>query len=54
MVYGRYLSTSAPGYSVALDDCGGHVHDSYGYHYHAQVLNITSSAALNGIQKGST
>jgi hypothetical protein len=53
-VYGRYLSTSAPGYSVALDDCGGHVHDSYGYHYHAQVLNITSSAALNGIQKGST
>ena len=54
MVYGRYLSTSASGYSVALDDCGGHAHDSYGYHYHAQVLNITSSAALNGIQKGST
>jgi len=53
-VYVRYLRTSAPGYWVALDDCGSHVHDSYGHYYHAQVLNITSSAALNGIQKGST
>jgi len=36
-IYGRYLSTSAPGYSTTLDDCGGHVHDSYAYHYHAAV-----------------
>lgn len=36
-IYGRYLSESAPGYSTALDDCGGHTHDSYVYHYHAQV-----------------
>ena len=39
-IYGRYLSASAPGYSVALDDCGGHSHDNYGYHYHAQVLTL--------------
>lgn len=36
-IYGRYLSTSAPGYSIALDDCGGHVHDGFVYHYHSQV-----------------
>ena len=36
-VYGRYLSESAPGYDVALDDCGGHYHEPEGYHYHAQV-----------------
>jgi hypothetical protein len=36
-IYGRYLSTSAPGYSTALDNCGGHTHDSYAYHYHTQV-----------------
>jgi hypothetical protein len=55
MLYGRYLSTSAIGYSVALDDCGGHDHDSYGYHYHSQVLtiNVTNSSPT-GLQKGST
>ena len=25
-IYGRYLDSSAPGYSVALDNCGGHIH----------------------------
>ena len=25
-IYGRYLSTAAPGYATALDDCGGHNH----------------------------
>jgi len=34
---GRYLNSTAPGYSTALDDCGGHTHDSNGFHYHAQV-----------------
>ena len=34
-IFGRYLSASAPGFSTnPLDDCGGHKHDSYGYHYH--------------------
>ena len=43
-LYGRYLSESAPGYNVSLDDCGGHTHDSYDYHYHAQITTeITNS-----------
>eukprot|EP00743_Colponemidia_sp_Colp-15_P007064 GILK01007622.1.p1 GENE.GILK01007622.1~~GILK01007622.1.p1 ORF type:complete len:406 (-),score=30.97 GILK01007622.1:187-1383(-) len=36
-VYGRYTTASQPGVNVALDNCGGHDHDSYGYHYHASV-----------------
>lgn len=40
-IYGRHLSTSNEGYSTALDDCGGHVHTTYTYHYHAQVLTST-------------
>lgn len=36
-IYGRHLSTGAPGYEVALDDCGGHAHGDYAYHYHTQV-----------------
>ena len=37
-IYGRYLDSSAPGFSTGLDDCGGHEHDSYVYHYHTQVI----------------
>ena len=42
-IYGRYLSVSAPGASIALDLCGGHSHDPYGYHYHTEVkkINVT-------------
>lgn len=42
--YGRYLSTAAPGYSTALDDCGGHLHDSYPYHYVSWASSFTSYA----------
>jgi hypothetical protein len=49
-IFGRHLSASAPGASVALDDCGGHNHtgmsDTYiadgTYHYHAFVSTISS------------
>ena len=53
-IFGRYLSAAAPGASVALDDCGGHIHSGFGgsassgyvadgvYHYHAFVSNISS------------
>ena len=49
-IFGRYLDAGAPGGSLALDDCGGHVHTGIGdayladgvYHYHAFVSNITS------------
>ncbi len=36
-IYGRYLYTTSVGYTVALDDCGGHIHDGYEYHYHTMV-----------------
>lgn len=44
-IYGRHLSTSAVGYSVPLDLCGGHSHVdannvSLGYHYHTQVVQL--------------
>eukprot|EP01034_Spumella_vulgaris_P003087 gene3087-3979_t len=47
-VYGRHLTTTNLGYSTALDQCGGHIHNladgtAMPYHYHAQVLNMTIS-----------
>jgi len=41
-VFGRYLSDSAPGKTVVLDNCGGHTHDEWGYHYHSWVADATS------------
>lgn len=53
LIYGRYLSSSAPGYAAPLlDACGGHVHDvesfdEHGfnlkttYHYHTQMIDAT-------------
>jgi hypothetical protein len=46
------LNASAPSYNVSLDDCGGHTHDAYGYHYHAQVLNLTSNFSSGGYSAG--
>jgi len=48
-LYGRYLNESAEGYSTPLDDCGGHSHGTYGYHYHSQVLTVKSSKNSNGL-----
>ena len=31
------------GYSVALDEYGGHDHDDYGYHYHAHAEDVSST-----------
>jgi hypothetical protein len=62
LIYGRYLSTSAPGFqSPKLDACGGHSHtstsdyDAYGnplfgyagYHYHTQVFDGVTSSTSN-------
>lgn len=52
-LFGRYLSAAAPGQSVALDACGGHVHsgisDAYiadgTYHYHSFISNIPAGAS---------
>jgi hypothetical protein len=47
-IYGRHLSSSAPGASTALDVCGGHAHGSLGYHYHTQILAAFSSGSGSG------
>ena len=55
-IYGRYLSSAAPGGNIALDICGGHSHGgsaygqstSGGYHYHTQLIAATSSGLGSG------
>lgn len=44
-IYGKYESaySSMDGYSVALDEYGGHDHDDYGYHYHAHAEDVSST-----------
>lgn len=49
LIFGRYLSISAPGYNTSLDNCGGHSHGSYGYHYHNFIINDT---AKTGVAQG--
>jgi hypothetical protein len=51
LIYGRYLDNTAPGFSTGLDNCGGHVHDPYSYHYHSQVVQATTSSGNKGISK---
>lgn len=50
-IYGRHLDYQAEGWpSNALDQCGGHSHGTYGYHYHTQVISaVTDSGASNGV-----
>jgi len=43
-VYGRHLKTTDLGQTVALDDCGGHDHGTYGYHYHSQVIDVAATS----------
>jgi hypothetical protein len=43
----EYSFSSMLGYGIALDEYGGHNHDSFGYHYHAHTQSITSSTAPN-------
>lgn len=42
-IYGRHIAETNLGYNVALDDCGGHTHDSFCYHYHTQLLSLTTT-----------
>ena len=42
-------------YSTALDDCGGHSHGTYVYHYHSQVITAhATSASAKGITAGTS
>jgi hypothetical protein len=53
-IFGRHLDLNAEGWAGnALDQCGGHSHGSYGYHYHAQVTQAyTQDAAVKTVAKG--
>ena len=42
-IYGRHLHVNNDGQSFELDLCGGHSHSDFGYHYHSQVLRLTTS-----------
>ena len=44
--FGRHVSTENLGYNVPLDDCGGHTHDGMEYHYHAQILQVTTDGGV--------
>lgn len=46
-IYGRHLNVNNDGQSIQLDLCGGHSHSSFGYHYHSQVLQLTTSGNEN-------
>ena len=41
-IFGRHLSELNYGYSIPLDECGGHAHGAFAYHYHTQVLTATT------------
>ncbi|CAE7242175.1 unnamed protein product, partial [Symbiodinium natans] len=45
-IFGRYSESGQPGIDTDLDLCGGHSHDSYGYHYHPSVETRTGSGAM--------
>jgi hypothetical protein len=53
-LYGIYRTnfSTMDGYSVALDSFGGHIHGSYGYHYHSHTVNCTSSNNIDTITDG--
>jgi hypothetical protein len=53
-LYGIYRSnySTMDGYSVPLDSFGGHIHGSYGYHYHAHTVNCTPSNNIDTITDG--
>ena len=51
-LFGRYLNLSAPGTEKPIDDCGGHTHGSFGYHYHAHMRNFTVTESGNQLDVG--
>ena len=53
LIYGRYLSNAAPGFSTGLDNCGGHTHGDYAYHYHSQIIQATTTNGNKGVSKNS-
>jgi len=52
-MYGRHTTATQDNVNLALDSCGGHSHGTYGYHYHAQTVQSTTSS-LQGLTAGVT
>lgn len=52
-LFAQYRSTDSAflGYSTALDDFGGHNHDSIGYHYHAHTVSNYQPVGLDSSYK---
>ncbi|GMH94843.1 hypothetical protein TrVE_jg9957 [Triparma verrucosa] len=48
-IYGRHTDALQEGADVDLDDCGGHVHTTYGYHYHSFVTLGRTTTSLDGV-----
>lgn len=42
-IYGRHTQATQIGQNIALDRCGGHDHGAYGYHYHPEVEQATTT-----------
>ena len=52
-IYGRHINVNNLGFTVPLDECGGHAHGNLDYHYHTQVVNtVTDSMAQPAIGSG--
>lgn len=48
-IYGRHTDALQEGADIDLDDCGGHVHTTYGYHYHSFVTLGRTTTSLDGV-----
>ena len=48
-LFGKYQNSHSgmDGSSVDIDDFGGHIHDEYGYHYHAHSANVEQQSGPN-------
>jgi len=49
LIYGRYTQAGQEGQDFALDQCGGHEHTTYGYHYHPEVDEGAQTTSLDGV-----
>ena len=49
LIYGRHIDALQEGIDVDLDSCGGHVHTTYLYHYHATITSGRTTNSLDGV-----
>jgi len=54
LIYGRHTRAGQEGQTVALDQCGGHEHTTFGYHYHPEIQTGVQTTSLDGTQVSGT